>query len=331
MVLYRLPPPPNAGIRMAPMRGYPGAQSGNQSTPLHDQDYGALSSALSSTPLDSSPIHQVSGGMPHQINSNASLSPNTEVRSAAAGSDKRDETVMGGPPPPVKAPPLPTPGRAVAGQEATGIQPQPGYPPATRRRGDDYKKSTYDSDDDNVPESESERNDVQKRRIQPRRNLSPKGNRATGRPVRGYDRLNRSSTDRDDDSDRKHDFSRDDDDYYNGSKTLRNHDRRSNRRDYDRRHNVDDRDDDRRSNYGGREDDRRSQYGRDDDRRSLHGRDRADDDRRSYQGGGGRRREQGGRYRDLREESYYRRGRNDSELDRESFYGDDHPNRFLFY
>jgi len=257
-----------------------------------DQDFGAGSSALS-TPMDSSPSHQVTSP-----GTATAPSPTTEVRSAAAGSEKRDETVMGGPPAPIKAPPLPTPGRDIAGQESTA--------PTPRRRGDDHKKSTYDSDDDNIPESDNERNNIQKRRIQPRRNLSPKGNRSA-RPIRGYDR-NRSSTDRDDDSDRRYDHRRDDEDYYNGNRSYKNYDRKHHtRRDYERRHHYDD-EDDRRSMHGrDAEADRRSMYGREDDRRSYHGGRRTKDSRR--------------------EDTFYRRGRMDSEYDGDSYYGEEHPNR----
>lgn len=271
----------NARQAAATGRNYPIGQMPTGAINV-DQD-----SALS-TPLDSSPSHQSTTPAPIAGPS----PPTTEVRSAAAGSEKRDETVMGGPPAPIKAPPLPTPGRDVAGQESSA--------PTPRRRGDDHKKCTYDSDDDNIPESDIERNNVQKRRIQPRRNLSPKGNRSA-RPIRGYDR-NRSSTDRDDDSDRRYDHRRDDDDY----RSYKNYDRKHHtRREYERRHHYDD-DDDRRSMHARDNEDRRSMYGREDDRRSYHGGRRTKDSRR--------------------EDTFYRRGRMDSEYDGDSYYGEEHPN-----
>ena len=260
-------PPPPVGTREvegrltnpAVSRLLPGS-----TVPLVQQDF---VSSTPSTPMESSPTH---------INSQ------TEARSEAAGSERRDETVMGGPPA-MKAPPMPTPGRAVAGQESN-------TPYGSRRRGDNHKKSTYDSEDDRNPDSESER-EREPRYPQPRRTMSPSNRSMRSRPSRIYDRLNRDSTDRDEDSDRRN-------------------------RDYfrDKRH------DDRRRDYG-RQD--RGQYR--DSRRYRDEDDDAfrDDDRQSMRGGS-RKKEDPGRYRD----DYYRRHRGESDFERDSHYGgDDYLNR----
>ena len=243
---------------------------GRQVTGLHSpsaQQFEDFASSTPTTPLESSPTH---------INSL------TEARSEAAGSERRDQTVMGGPPA-MKAPPLPTPGRAVAGQESN-------TPYGARRRGDNHKKSTYDSDEDRNPDSESER-ERDPRYPQPRRTVSPGGRSYRSKPNRIYDRLNRDSTDRDEDSDRRN-------------------------RDYNR----DRRDDDRRKDYGrydrGRYRDSRRNRDEDDDTFR-------DDDRQSMRGGS-RKKEEPSRYR----EDYYRRHRMESDYERESHYGgDDYLNR----
>lgn len=232
--------------------------------PPGDLEFG---SSVASTPITSSPTH---------------LNSQTEVRSEAAGSERRDETVMGGPPA-AKAPPRPTPGRAVAGQESSS-------PYGARRRGDQHKKSTYDSDEERNQDSESER-ERERRRLQPRRPISPGARSVRSRPGgRGYERTNRSSTERDEDSERRNrNYSRDqraNDSYY-----RRDRDRY---RDQHRRYREDDDD-----------------LFRDDDRRSVHG-------------GGRRIKEEPYRYRD---DHYYRRNRIDSDYERESHYGDELLNR----
>ena len=80
--------------------------------------------------------------------------------------------MMGGPPPSriSKPPPLPTPGRDIAGEEAVATS----YSGA-RRRGDEHKKSTYDSDDvDRNQDSDLESDrDREPRYPAPRRTVSP--------------------------------------------------------------------------------------------------------------------------------------------------------------
>ena len=151
------PPPPQA----APPGGGRGVAPGFPS-PQHQQTVSSSSrespSLFSSTLLDSSPIYPPG---------------RTEARSAAAGSERRDQSMMGGPPLPrsTKAPPLPTPGRDIAGEEAIASSAYSG----ARRRGDEHKKSTYDSDDVDRNEDsdlESDR-DREPRYPQPRRTVSP--------------------------------------------------------------------------------------------------------------------------------------------------------------
>ena len=235
---------------------------------------GDFISSSPTTPEDSSPA---------RINSQQ-----PEARSEAAGSDRRDQTVMGGPPP-LKAPPLPTPGRDVAGQEST-------IPFGSRRRGDHHKKPTYDSDEDRNPDSESER-EREQRYLQSRRTGSPGARSTRSRPSRAYDRMNRSSTDRDDDSDRRNrDYRRDrrgDDDRYH----RKDYSRGEKGRYRDSRRYRDDEDDD---------------IFRDDERHSVHG---------------GSRRVKEEPYHRYREEQYYRRHRNESDYERESHYGEDLFNR----
>ena len=231
-----------------------------------------FSSSTPMTPIESSPTHHNS---------------QTEARSEAAGSERRDETVMGGPPA-LKAPPLPTPGRAVAGQEYS-------VPFGARRRGDDHKKSTYDSDEDRNQESDSER-EREKSYLHPRRTVSPGSRSTRSRPSRAYDRLNRSSTDRDEDSDRRNRG-----DYYRDKRE----DDRGYRRDYGR-------------NDKGRY--REQRRYRDEDEVSFR-----EEDRRSVHGGSRRMKEEPyhSRYRD---DPYYRR-RVDSDYERDSHYGEDMMNR----
>lgn len=246
-----------------PSRPFPGRASPLNSPP--DQEYG---SSIPSTPLDSSPNHMTS---------------HAEVRSAAAGSERRDETVMGGPPA-TKAPPLPTPGRAVAGQESS-------TPFGNRRRGDNHKKSTYDSDDDRNPDSDSER-ERERMRPQPRRTVSPGARAVRPRATKGFDRMNRSSTEREEDIGRKpRDSYRD-----------RREDDRGYRKESSR-------------NERGRYRESRRYYDDDDD---------IFDDRRSNYGGPRRIKDEPHRYKD---ENYYRRNRNDSDYERESHYGEDVINR----
>jgi hypothetical protein len=227
-------------------------------------------SSAPTSPMESSPTH---------------ITSHTEPRSEAAGSERRDQTVMGGPPT-TKVPPLPTPGRAVAGQESS-------TPYGTRRRGDNHKKSTYDSDDDRNQDSESER-DREKRYVQPRRNVSPGARSNRSKPTRGLDRFNRSSTEREEDSDR------------------RRKDQYRDRRDEDRGYKKD---------YGRYERGRYKDYrrGREDEEEVFR-----EDDRRSVHGGGRRVKDETYRYRD---DQYYRRTRNESDFERESFYGEDILNR----
>ena len=267
-----LPPP----VRTREVEGQPmslpmvpRAGSAHPVIPPQEQEFG---SSIPSTPLESSPTHMVS---------------QAEVRSAAAGSDRRDQTVMGGPPA-AKAPPLPTPGRAVAGQESSA-------PYGARRRGDTHKKSTYDSDDDRHQDSDSER-ERELMRPQPRRNISPGARSVRSRPPKSYERMNRSSTEREEDSGRKPLPPRD------SYRDRRGEDPRGYRKDSSRHEPS--------RRYRGES---RRYYEDDDD---------IFDDRRSLHGGGGSRKfkEEPMRYRD---DHYYRRHRNDSDYERESYYGDD--------
>ena len=267
-------PPPNRSweidgqvMNLSLSRGFVSVPNSGDSP----NDLGYRSSAPTS-PMESSPTH---------------LTSQTEARSAAAGSERRDQTVMGGPPT-TKVPPLPTPGRAVAGQESS-------TPFGSRRRGDNHKKSTYDSDDDRNPDSESER-DREKRYVQPRRTVSPGARSNRSKPTTGYDRFNRSSTEREEEAER------------------RPRDNYRERREEDRGYKKD---------YGRYDRGRYKDYrrGRDHDEEVFR-----EDDRRSVHGGGGGRRGKEESYR-YREDHYYRRPRNESDFERESFYGEDIMNR----
>jgi len=146
----------------------------------------------------------------------------TEVRSEAAGSDRRDVVVMGGPPPQSRPAPMPTPGRDITGEESRDV-------------GVAYRRDPYDSEDDRDRDSDS----GERRRYghnRNRRTVSPGARSGHHRPARILDRSYRSSTDRDD-SDR----------IYGG---RREEDRRHKRNDRDRERDRDrDRDREHRSYY----------------------------------------------------------------------------------
>ena len=272
-------PPPTRSWEIDGQVGNPSLSRGFSRVPNSGDSQNELGyrSSAPTSPMESSPTHLMS---------------QTETRSAAAGSERRDQTVMGGPPT-TKVPPLPTPGRAVAGQESS-------TPYGSRRRGDNHKKSTYDSDDDRNQDSESER-ERDKRYVQPRRTVSPGARSSRSKPTRGYDRFNRSSTEREDDSDRRPRDYRDRREEDRGFKKDYGRYVKGRYKDYRR----------------GREDE---EVFRDDDRRSVHG------------GGGGGRRIKDESYR-YREDQFYRRTRNESDFERESFYGEDILNRYsiLFF
>jgi len=117
-----------------------------------------------------------------------------EARSEAAGSDRRDLDVMGGPPPQVRPAPLPTPGRDIAGEES---------------RTGGYRRDPYDSEDDRDRDSDSgERRRYGQNRS--RRTVSPGARSGHHRPARIMDRSYRSSTDREE-SDRRYGGRREDD------------------------------------------------------------------------------------------------------------------------
>jgi hypothetical protein len=148
-------PPLTSATSRVVAPGHPSPQQLHQAA----SSSGESPSLFSSTILDSSPIYPPGRG---------------EARSAAAGSERRDQTMMGGPPPArlSKAPPLPTPGRDIAGEEAVASS---AYSGGARRRGDQHKKSTYDSDDvDRNQDSDLESDrDREPRYPAPRRTVSP--------------------------------------------------------------------------------------------------------------------------------------------------------------
>jgi len=112
-----------------------------------------------------------------------------EARSEAAGSDRRDVDVMGGPPHQVRPAPLPTPGRDIAGEES-----QSGGTGGQYRRGD--ARDPYDSEDDRDRDSDSEERRRQYGNNRNRRTVSPGARSGHNKPARVMDRSYRSSTDR---------------------------------------------------------------------------------------------------------------------------------------
>eukprot|EP00092_Neocalanus_flemingeri_P007473 GFUD01008070.1.p1 GENE.GFUD01008070.1~~GFUD01008070.1.p1 ORF type:complete len:2334 (+),score=842.22 GFUD01008070.1:46-7047(+) len=123
-----------------------------------------------------------------------------EARSEAAGSDRRDVDVMGGPPPQVRPAPLPTPGRDITGEES-----QSGGGGAYRRD----TRDPYDSEDDRDRDSDS--GDRRYGHNRNRRTVSPGARSGHHKPARVMERSYRSSTDRED-GDRRYGSDRREDD-----------------------------------------------------------------------------------------------------------------------
>jgi len=181
--------PPQSQQTREPLEG--------QSEPLQARVVPGLQSPPPSGPPPTlPPIQQPSllaVQVPPQDHSVPHQSP-AEARSEAAGSDRRDLDVMGGPPPQVRPAPLPTPGRDIAGEES---------------RAGAYRRDPYDSEDDRDRDSDS----GDRRRYghnRSRRTVSPGARSGHHRPARVVDRSYRSSTDMDE-SDRRYGGRRDDD------------------------------------------------------------------------------------------------------------------------
>ena len=170
-----------------------------------------------------------------------------EARSEAAGSDRRDVTVMG--PSVSRAPPPPTPGRDIAGEESAA--------------GPGYRQRDLDSTDERDPDSDSgERYDNTRRR--------------GASPRRVTDRSYRSSTDREED--RRYRNRREEERRFRRDEERKQRQERDNRSYYDARRRAEE-DEDRRSHrgnssryerYSGRdyEDTRRREDSDEEDRRS---------------------------------------------------------------
>ena len=178
-----------------------------------------------------------------------------EARSEAAGSDRRDVTVMG--PTVSRAPPPPTPGRDIAGEES-GVG-----------AGAAYRQRDFESTDERDPDTDSgERYENSRRR--------------GGSPRRGTDRSYRSSTDREED--RRFRNRREEERRFRRDEERKQRQERDSRSYYDARRRVEEEEEDRRSHRGNSSRYSGRYSGREyEDRRRRD--DSDEDDRRSHRGG----------------------------------------------
>merc|ERR1719318_2103383 len=179
------------------------AQPTQDREPLEGQSEPLQARVVPGIPPPSLPPLQPPSLLSVQVPSQAHPAQHTaspaEARSEAAGSDRRDVDVMGGPPPQVRPAPLPTPGRDIAGEES-------------RAGGGGYRRENrdpYDSEDDRDRDSDSgDRGRYGQNRS--RRTVSPGARSGHHRPARVMERSYRSSTDREE-SDRRYGGRREDD------------------------------------------------------------------------------------------------------------------------